>query len=451
MESKVCVLKNIIQTAALLSASLLTAGDTVGTAFAEGKAYGNIKYYYIETDKDDGAGATSSAHANTVGGELGYETGALYGLQLGGTFMTTNPFALPGAVDTSVIGKDNGVRGGDATQGFSVLGEAYVKYTRGQLTLWYGRKKYDTPLINTKEVRLLPSTVQGAMADFGTEGFRLEAGYLDRFKQRTSDTFVNIVAHALGADTEAVTGHDEGYVVPMAVVYNGGALRFHVHDYYSPDFMNALYAGADYAHAFKSGIKLAVGAQYIAQQSVGNAVDNLESNTSVTGGKKLNSNAYGFRASLSHAESTLSAAYTAVLRSRNDHDSLVLPWDGTPLFTNMITSNDLFQSLYGSAFKADSAYIGGTTGVRAAYAQGFDFTGIPGFSAMVAWAQFSNDRPGFGKDQQDINAVIDYKQGAFSLALKGIWVRNNTAADKQGNVTQLDSLAQYRVIANYVF
>jgi len=48
--------------------------------------------------------------------------------------MTTNPFLLDRAVDTSIIGRDNGVRvesnpsGGMVQTGFSVLGEAYLTY-----------------------------------------------------------------------------------------------------------------------------------------------------------------------------------------------------------------------------------------------------------------------------------------------------------------------------------
>ena len=434
----------------IAAAMTLNAASTVASAFAEGKGYGNIKYYYIETDKDNGAGTTSSAHANTVGGQLGYETAELYGLKLGATFMTTNPFALPNVVDTSIIGKDNGVRGGDAKQGFSVLGEAYMAYRRDFFSLWYGRKKVNTPLIHTKEVRLLPSTVQGAMADASFASVHIDAGYLDRFKQRTSDDFTNIVEHALGSDTEIVTGHSAGYVVPVSVVYDDKALQVQAYDYYSPDFMNSVYLGAKYK--FKAaGFGFCFGAQYINQKSIGNADGNLAKNGSITGGKKLNANAFGLKAAMKQNETSLYAAYTDVLRSENDHDSLVLPWDGTPLFTNMITSNDLFQSLYGKAFQADSAYIGGTRGIKLAFAQGFDFTGFKGVKATVAWAQYSNSRKGYDKDQQDINAVLAYGSGPFSLALKGIWVSNNTGMSKDGTVGQLDKLTQYRVIANYTF
>ena len=434
----------------VVTAMTLSAASSIASAFAEGKAYGNIKYYFIETNKDDGAGTTSSAHANTAGGQLGYETAMFYGVKLGATFMTTNPFALPNVVDTSVIGKDNGVRGGDAKQGFSVLGEAYMAYRRDFFSLWYGRKKVNTPLIHTKEVRLLPSTVQGAMADISLADVHIDAGYFDRFKQRTSDDFINIVEHALGGDTEAVTGHTSGYVIPVSVVYDNKSLQLQAYDYYSADFMNSVYLGAKYK--FKTaGFGFCLGAQYINQKSVGNADDNLGKSGSITGGKTLNANAFGFKAAMKQNETSLYAAYTNVLRSENDHDSLVLPWDGTPLFTNMITSNDLFQSLYGKAFKADSAYIGGTQGIKLALSQGFDFTGFKGFKATVAWAQYSNSRTGYDKDQQDVNAVLAYGAGPFSLALKGIWVSNNTGMSKDGTVSQLDKLTQYRVIANYKF
>lgn len=436
--------------ALLLWASAAVASEDLASWFADGKVHGNIRYYYIETNKDDGKGVTSSAHANAVGGKLSYQTASLYGLQLGATFMTTNPFALPDVVDTSIIGKDNGIRGGNPEKGFSVLGEAYANYSGDHFGLWYGRKVISTPLIHAKEVRMLPSAVQGGFANASHASWRLEAGYLDRFKQRTSDDFINIVEHALGTDTEAVTGKTAGYVIPVGLIFDHRTLKVQAYDYYSPDFMNSIYLEADYTHALNL-LDLSVAAQYIVQRSVGNADDNLQKGGSITGGQKLNSNAFGLKASAKHMETDVSVAYSNVLRSEDEHDSLVLPWDGTPLFTNMITSNDLFQSLYGNAFKADSAYIGGTAGIRLGVTQGFDFTGFDGVKASVAWAQFGNDRPGFDREQQDFNAVVGYSANAFSLTFKGMWVSNNSAADKTGNVAQLDSLTQYRVIADYKF
>lgn len=100
--------------------------------------------------------------------------------------------------------------------------------------------------------------------------------------------------------------------------------------------------------------------QYINQKSIGNADTNLAQAVSVTGGKKISVNAFGLKASTKISDASFLVAYTKVLKDNAKHDSVVLPWDGTPLFTDMITSNDLFQSLYGNALKADGNYIGGS-------------------------------------------------------------------------------------------
>ena len=450
-------MKKMLLGMGLLASSLYSA-DSLESWFSEGTTTGNIKYYYIETNKDDGAGTTSSAHANSVGGKLSYKTAKLYGLELGATAMTTNPFALPSKVDTSIIGRDNGVRlagnasGQIAQQGFTVLGESYVKYSRDFFDIWYGRQVIKTPLIDAKVVRMLPSAVQGTMATAAFDnGIKVEVGYLDRFKQRTSSEFVNIIEHALGTNTEAITGHSAGYVVPVSLAYDKNGVKAHVYDYYAEDFMNSIFVDAVYKNSVNDGMKYCFGAQFMKQDSIGNTDTNLAQTSSVTGGKTIDVTGFGLKASLGFDESKFYAAYTNILENSGAHDSLVLPWDGTPLYTNMITSNDLFQSNYGKALNADSAYIGGTQGFKLAYTQGFDFTNVKGLKTMLAFAQYSNGRTGFDKDQQDINAVISYGVHNFSLALKGIWVSNNTSINPTGTVSQLDALTQYRVIANYKF
>jgi len=206
----------------------LQAADGLDTWFKEGSVQGNIRYYYIDTAKE-GNQPTTSQHANAIGGQLGYVSGSLYGLKMGATLMTTHGFALdnnPANVDTSIIGRDNGVRadgsanGDHADDGFIVLGEAYGQYNRDNYELWYGRKVFESPLIDAKDVRMLPSSIEGGMASIKpTSEIQLSAGFVDKFKQRTSDRFTDIVKHALGSDTLVITGHEGGYVVPVSLSY----------------------------------------------------------------------------------------------------------------------------------------------------------------------------------------------------------------------------------------
>lgn len=444
-------LKTFLVTA-LCSSALYASDDALSDWIHSGNVYGNVKYYFINTRKDNDGAADTSAYANTLGGQLSYTTGSLYGFDAGVTLMTTEPFALPNAakVDASVIGNDNGVHGGDKTASISVLGRAYLNYTHNDYQIWIGRQTPKSPLINAKDVRMIPSAVSGAQGRVLLDyGFTVTAAYLDAFKQRTSSQFENIVKHALGDNMLAVTGKKYGYVVPVSLTWENKNFLLRLYDYYSPDFMNSIYADAKFKDRLGSKFSYTLAVQGISQSSIGNADTNLQKAGSISDGKKISTSMYGALATFAYSHSKLSLAYTNVLSDDTSHDSLVLPWDGTPLFTNMITSNNLFQSKYGSGLNADSAYIGGTEGIKLAYSQNYNFIGLNKVSSALSTAMYKNDN--FASTQRDYNAVLSYHTNVFSLALKGIWVYNNTGAAANGTISQIPMLAQYRVIANYKF
>ena len=437
-----------------------TEAHNIAEMFSKAKASGNLQYYYIQTDKNKAYTnqPNTSANANSIGGDLSYETARFHGLKSKITFLTTNGFLINSdvaKVDTSILGRNNGVYYGDADRAkdsFSILGEAYLSYAYKGLDLSYGRKILKNPLMNAKRVRLLPSSFEGGFADYSiNKNSTIGFAYIGRFKQRTSDRFVNVVQHALGANTKAITGSNRGSVFYGYANYKNKNLKAKIYNYYAANFMNSLYLDTTFSQTL-SGINLAYTAQFINQKSIGNAQTNLQKTNSATGGKSISSNALALKVKAKVDESTLFVAYSKVFRDKAKHDSLVLPWDGTPLLTNMITSNNLFQSNYGKGLQSDSVYIGGSQGIKLGYTQGFDFTGAKGFSTTLTYLNTSNSRAGFTHDQHDYNIVLGYKSAkAFSLKLKGIWVTDNTSADAQGVVKQLKQLTQYRVIANYKF
>jgi hypothetical protein len=432
------------------------AADSFKSWFEEGEAHGYVRYYYIETNKDIPNASSTSAYANAVGGVLSYTTGNWNGFETGASFMTTNGFSLPDVVDTSILARDDGVRlegnpGGDIAQAsITVLGEAFIKYGYKDFELLYGRQVMKTSLIHAKDVRMLPSAVQGAFVNYklSSYGTDLAFNYLTHFKQRTSSKFVNIVEHALGDNTRRITGDDEGDVLVFDAVYDRNKVNAQMYNYYADDFMNSFYLDFGFKNDLSSGMSYYAAVQYINQMSVGNAEDNLKDDLSLAGGE-IDVNSFALKAGVKVKESTFEIAWSKVLSNDNKHDSLVLPWDGTPLFTNMITSNDLFQSNYGKALNADSIYIGGSAGVKVAYNQTYGFTGIKGLKTSLAYLNISNNK--FANNQRDYNAVIAYGIGSFTLALKGIWVRHESSANATGQVTQIDKLNQYRVIMNYKF
>ena len=443
----------------LACVSLVQAADSFDEMFTEGKVYGNIKYYYIQTDKQNGTPhKDTSANANAIGGQLGYETASFYGFRAKATFMTTNGILLDDPVDASIIGRDNGVRlegnpsGSAAQKSFSVLGEAMLRYDYNDFSANYGRQVIKTPLIHAKVVRMLPSAVQGGAVGYhdDTTGLRVDASYLTHFKQRTSDRFINIIEHALGSHTQEITGEDNGELMYVHAGWRNDDLKVSFYDYYAPDFLNSLYLNAEYKGTLTAYTYL-LGVEGILQNSTGNANQNLSKAGSLTGGKKINVQALSLKGVLNYNESHFLAAYSYVADHADKHDSLVLPWDGTPLYTNMITSNDLFSSNYGQGLKADSVYIGGTSAFKVAYTQTYDFSGYKGFETVLSYMLANNDKFTKGK-QQDLNIVLAYKYDKhFSIALKGIFVKNNTGASADGTVNQLDDFQQYRVIADYRF
>jgi len=454
-----------------MSATAATEVDNPVDWFAKGEAHGNIKYYFIETQKENG-GPRSSAWAHSVGGKLGYTTAKMYGFSLGATFMTTNPFALPDNVDTSIIGRDNavqiGLNPGDpvAQKGFSVLGEAYLDYQYQGLDAWYGRRVEKTPLVNPKEVRMIPSSIEGGDVSYSFEnGLKLGAGYLDKFKQRTSSEFHNMVKHALGDNTIAITGSDRGSVIPAYLEWRNAHHTVRLYNYFTQDFVNSTYFDAVHKHQVNETFTWFAGLQGMHQHGIGyarNATFNttLADKSSTVATADINARFFGLKAGATYEESSFLLAYTNVLGSRdNEHNSLTLPWDGTPLFTDMITSNDLFTSNYGQGMTSSGGYIAGTSGIKAGYTQKYDFTGVHGLKSVLSYAYYDNKN--FANAQQDINLVLAYSVSKFSLALKGIWVKNNTgntaadtdvkAGETGASISQIDRLNQYRVIANWKF
>lgn len=423
----------------------LYAVDSLSSWFQEGDVSGNVRYYYIETKKKFITNEQTSAHGNSLGGQLKYSTAAWNGWRLGTNLMTTQAFWLPNAVESSAIGQDNGFMGKDPATSFCIIGEAYADYKDDLFNGWYGRRGINTPMIGEKDVRMLPSTVQGAEAKiFLGDTTTLSLSYLDRFKQRSSKEFTNIIEHALGADTRSVTGENDGYALPIMLTYHDNSFTINLYDLYASNFMNTAYADIAYKQDFYT-----VSAQAVVQNSIGNANTNLDKDTSITKGKKIHASGVGVRGEFNYKESSWDLVYRNIFRDRSAYDSLITPWDGTLLYAYSSATNNLGQSFYGNALTAGGAYVGGTQGVKLGYTQRYDFARLKGFSTHAAYARYSN--PLFRENQEDVKIILAYKKDDWSLQLKGIWIDNDTYTSKDGTVNQLDRLIQYHAIANYTF
>ncbi len=417
--------------------------DSIESWFNDGNISGNIKYYYIETNKKFITKEFTTGDSNAIGGELKYSTSLWNGWRLAANLMTSQPFLLYGDVESSTIGQDNGRIGKNASSGFATFGELYAEYKNDMFNIWYGRRVITTPMIGAKDVRMVPSAINGAEAKvFLTDNSTLSFSYIDRFKQRSSGYFMNIIEHALGEDTKAITGSDNGYVVPIELTYKEDALAIKLYNLYASDFINTAYADIEIKKDFYT-----LSAQVVSQKSIGNADTNLAKLSSVTNGKKINSAAVGIRGIVKYNKSTFDIVYRNIFRDTDAYDSIITPWDGTLLYAYSSTTNNLGQSLYGKALSAGGAYVGGTQGVKFGYTQKYDF--LKGFSTHIAYARYFNSL--YRDDQEDLKLILSYKVGDFSFQVKGIWIDNDTYTLKDGTVNQLDWLTQYHIIAKYKF
>ncbi|MBC8237193.1 MAG: hypothetical protein H8E76_03095 [Helicobacteraceae bacterium] len=425
--------------------TLIHASQTSGSWLKDGNVSGNLKYYYIETNKNYITGQETSHHSNAIGGQLKYKTKRVYNILFQASFMTTHGFLLPENVESSTLGQDEGKKGWSDEDAYSVLGEVNLDYKNKYFNLWYGRKLVNTPMIGPKSARMLPSTIEGGeVSAYVSKDTRVSLLYADKFKQRTAKNFTNIIKHALGSDTYAVTGSDEGSTYTLHLQHLLDTSVLNIYNMYAPDFLNAAYVDFKYTNDFYT-----LAAQAVQQVSVGNANTNLAKTSSITNGKKINATAFGLQVILKHKQSSLDIVYRNILRDKNAYDSIITPWDGSLLYAYSSTTNNLGQSLYGNALTAGGAYVGGTQGLKFGYTQKYTFLGLKGFKTHLAYAVYKNDL--YREDQEDLKAILFYDNGPFSVELKGIWIDNDTYTFKDGTVNQLDSLTQYHAIVNYNF
>ena len=426
----------------LLSWKLL-AQESLLSWLEEGKISGNLKYYYIETNKEFITAQHDSSHSNALGAQLSYTSKSYNGLSFGSTFMMTQGIFLPNYIESSTIGQDEGVMGKDPSDAYFTLGELYVKYNYQNQEYWYGRKVISNPMIGPKKSRVLPSSIEGFEAIYSlNSNTKFSVSNIEKFKQRTAKNFSNIVKHALGDDMFAITGKNEASIYIVNLNYTTKDIQYNIYDFYAENFLNTFYTDITYKKDFYS-----LSAQYVKQSSIGNAHRNLVQNTSPTKGKTIDAQGFGLRAMLHYEKSSFDFVYRNIFRNANAYDSLITPWDGELLYAYSSTTNNLGQSLYGKGLTAGGAYVGGTQGFKLGYTQ--KYHSLKNFKTHLAYAVYKNDL--YREDQEDLRVVLAYENTPFSFKLVGIWIDNDTYTFKDGTVNQLDWLTQYHAVINYTF
>ncbi len=435
--------------AAMAVGSTVNAAEDLSSMFSEGKTSGQIRYFGVDREYQGSAGNDTHRNANAIGGHLKFETDAFHGLSTAVAFYTTNGLFLKTPHDDytqndpSLLGPDN--------ENYSMIGEAYVQYARGNTVFKGGRQKLDTPLAGSDDARMVPNLFEAyLLINTDLPGTTLIGGHVTRFAQGTFGRVYgaggvlgatsgysawdasNQVGEFVNMGTYAVNEHTDGVSVLSATYTGIENLKVQLWDYYAYDLLNAIYGEVNYSWKclLSDAVKPFVGAQFIKENSIGEEyageVDSLYWSAKL-GFKVENLTVYG--------------AYSATTANDDDQGALesaiITPWGGMPAYTQGMVTRHMF--------------LAGTTAMKAAATYNFKSFG-PNLSTTGYYTSFDIDKnSGYGIARTATEAgfdVIYYPAMVKNLQLRA---RGNFPRDFAESAAGTTGWSEYRLIANYNF
>ena len=446
----------------LLSSVTLQGAEDLSSMFSEGKASGQIREFSISRSVTDSRTAKEdyTRSANAIGGYLKFETADFAGFNMGTAFYTTNGFGMSSAnlnadgaqtyteQDPTLLGKDN--------ENYSILGEAYIGYKRGNTAFKGGRQKLNTPLAGADDARMVPNLFEAyVLSNTDIADTTLIAAHVTKFAQGTFGraynggvlaatsgysavdsrnqvgNFENMGTYALGEETSGVS--------VLAATYSGVEnLKLQLWDYYAHDILNAVYAQVDYAWSclLTDSAKPFISAQLISESDIG---DKLAG--------RVNGMYYGVKVGTKVENFTIYAAYSQTGENADGEDAtenaIITPWGGMPAFTQGMVTRHMF--------------LAGTKATKLAASYNFKAFG-PDLKTVFYYASFDMaDNNGYTENDAD-EAGFDFIYKPASVKNLNLRLRGNFANDfyvkERDTDTTLNGAvgwSEYRFIANYNF
>jgi len=322
--------------------------------------------------------------------------------QIGVGGYTTQPFATGRDPGGSGLLRDNG-------DGFSVLGQAWVKLKVEPATATLFRQEIDLPFINSDDTRMIPNLFEAYRVDVEpVDIFRFGFAYVTREKGKTSAEFRPMSEVAGGPG-----GIERGTSVVGFLLGKKDETYIGAINELTWDLLNIAYAEASRTWKFSDDFQLRGEIQFIDQQSVGDAL---------LGG--FATQLYGGSLISSYRSAVLSFSFT----STADGAKIRRPFGGPPAFNSIIISD--FDGAGENAFGTGLSYDFGRLGLK----------GVKLF-ADYAHGELPDDR-----HEDEIDVTGDYR--IDDGPLKNLWLRLRYAHNWKSNQPDTDD---FRVIVNYTF
>jgi len=437
--------KNIaisVITIGLLSSVNVNAAEDLSSMFSEGKTSGQIRTFSIDREYNGSGGNTTHRNGTALGGQLKFETAAYEGLSFGTALYTTNEVGASPEKDPTLFGVNS--------EGYSILGEAYLQYKRGNTTFKGGRQKLDTPLAGSDDARMLPNLFEAyVLINTDVPDTTLIAAHVTKFAQGTFGRaygggllavtagysvtddknqvgdFVNMGTYALGTATNGVSVVSATY----AGIEN---LKVQLWDYYAHDILNAVYGQADFSWKclLNDSVKNTLSAQVINENEVGDKIAGKVSGMYV--GAKLATKIENFSAYVAYSQTSANSSTDAATAN-----AIITPWGGMPAFTQGMVTRHMF--------------LAGTTASKVAASYNWKAFG-PDLSTTLYYANYT---------MADYNGYTngDASESGFDFIYKPAIVKNLNLR-LRGNFADSFNVAttgattgwnEYRFIANYNF
>ncbi|MBU1659103.1 OprD family porin [bacterium] len=434
----------------LLSSVNAFGAEDLSTMFSQGKTSGQIRMFSIDREYQGTSGATTHRNATAIGGNLKLETADYSGLSLGTAFYTTNKIASSPTVDPTLFGPNN--------DGYSILGEAYVQYKRGNTAFKAGRQKLDTPLAGSDDARMLPNLFEAyVLSNTDIENTTLIAAHVTKFAQGTfgraySNTsaanrllsvtsgysyvdsqnqvgdFVNMGTYALGQATSGVS--------TAAITYSWDKyLKVQLWDYYAHNILNAVYGQADLSWdcLLTDKIKPSLSGQFIKESALGDKLAGDVSGLYV--GAKFGAKVDNFSAYIAYSQTTANSASEAAAGGLAN--AIITPWGGMPAYTQgMVTRHQ---------------FLAGTKATKIAGTYNFKNLGAD-LSTTLYYASFDMDaNSGYGIARVATEPGFDVIYNPEMVKKLQLRLRGNFPRKFAESAAGDTGWNEYRLIANYNF
>jgi imipenem/basic amino acid-specific outer membrane pore len=441
--------KNIALKLATIS-SIITcnayAADDLSGMFKDGDISGQIRSFYIDRTYQGSAGNDLHRNGTAIGGHLKYVTDEYKGLNLGTAFYTTNKIGASPDIDPTLFGKDN--------EGYSILGEAYLEYKRGNTTFKGGRQILNTPLAGADDARMIPNLFEAYLIqNKDVENLTITAGYINRFAQGTFGRVYNggllsvtsgysyvdsrdQVGDFVGMGDYAVGKNTAGVAVGSLIYSPTKNIKLQAWDYYAYDILNAVYAQADFSWKclISDSVKPYFAAQMIKEDEVGDKYAGYLNGLYWAG--KFGAKVGGFNAYIAYSQTSKNSANENIA-SGGLENAILSPWGGMPAFTQgMVTRHQ---------------FLAGTKASKVAASYSFKDSGV-NLSTTAYYTSFDMDaNSGYGISRTATEPGVDviyYPKDVDNLQLRFRANFPRKFAESSAGDTGWN---EYRLIVNYNF